>query len=619
MTEKNTVLRKAVFPFIIFAFTIIKGLIFYSDLHLGAFYVPMSFITAGILAVIWIVISPFSDRAARVVLFVLYALVSVLMLFDAVYNAYVAKLPSVVQIGMAGQLTDVWSTILNLVRWKHILLTIDLPLWASYAAVRGTFAAKAERRFPDFTAKIKSASIKKKYVAIASLCVLLVCVLTVMLYPGYRAEYIENELIVYHTMDIAHALHGEEERIVDKSEYVSPDDSSSEYFGLAEGYNLVVIQVEALQNFVIGAVYNGQEITPNLNSLINYDSFYFDRWYYQIGGGNTADAEFAVNNSLFAPEAEAAYVKYTSNTYHGLPYLLKDAGYSGAHVYHNYVGSFWNRESAYPYQGFDDFTSLEDLEETDMFAMGLSDKEMYRQSMETIITYEEPFYCFYITVSSHHPYALPLKDREIVLLPEDEETLFGFYMQAANYADRAIGELIAQFKEAGLYDHTMFVIYGDHYALSNSDANNYTKVSELLGHDYTIFDMFNVPMIMHVPGCGYTEKVSTSSGHIDALPTMLCLLGLKNDKTVMFGHNVLTLPDGGGFVCEQTHVSIGSFISDSVFYHKPHNNIRTNYSVYEFGTMIKQNPDDYESLSEEAEKRIKDCAALLSKDDILLD
>lgn len=38
----------------------------------------------------------------------------------------------------------------------------------------------------------------------------------------------------------------------------------NEYFGAAKGKNLIYIQVESLENFVIGQKINGQEITPNL-------------------------------------------------------------------------------------------------------------------------------------------------------------------------------------------------------------------------------------------------------------------------------------------------------------------------------------------------------------------
>lgn len=251
-----------------------------------------------------------------------------------------------------------------------------------------------------------------------------------------------------------------------------------------------------------------------------------------------------------------------------------------------------------------------------MFPMGLSDKEFFRQSIEKMSAYTEPFYSFMITLSSHYPFAIPLKDREITLDPEDEGTLFGLYITSMNYTDRAIGQFINELKEAGLYDNSIIVIYGDHYALTNTSAENSSRVADMLGRSYTIFDVFNVPLIIHIPGAGRTEVIETAGGHLDVLPTLLCLLGIDNDKTVMFGQNLLTAEEG--FVCEQTHMAIGSFISDSVFFKKPSNNIKTNYDAYEYGTMVRLDPDDFEEECNYAAERIADCASLLADNDILL-
>lgn len=48
----------------------------------------------------------------------------------------------------------------------------------------------------------------------------------------------------------------------------------NEYLGMAKGKNLIYIQVESLENFVIGKTVNGKEITPNLNKLVQ-KSLYF--------------------------------------------------------------------------------------------------------------------------------------------------------------------------------------------------------------------------------------------------------------------------------------------------------------------------------------------------------
>ena len=116
---------------------------------------------------------------------------------------------------------------------------------------------------------------------------------------------------------------------------------------IGKGKNLIVIQLEAFQDFVINAEYNGQEITPNLNKLIDSDSIYFDNYFSNTGKGNTADAEFTSLNSIYPLINGEIYRLYEENTFNGLPWLLREQGYR-AFAVHGFEGEFWNRESAYP-------------------------------------------------------------------------------------------------------------------------------------------------------------------------------------------------------------------------------------------------------------------------------
>lgn len=598
---------------------IFKSKLFYSGLRLSTFPLPLSLATGGLLLLFFLISSALYPKHARTVLNVIYTLASVFMAVDAVYYAYVHKLPSVALLGMIWMIDGVSATVSDLITISHVLLIADLPFLLLYHINRDLIEVKLMRsRIAGVYGKFREAALSRTKAFAVGLPLCAVVAGYVALYPDFEPEYMLNELFCYHTVDIADTLstHGRE-REVDKSQYTEPDWSDSEFYGLAEGRNVFIIQVEAMQNFVIGEDYEGQVLTPNLNALIENDSFYFDNYYYQIGGGNTSDAEFTVNNSLFAPSNDAAYVKYPTNTYYGLPHLLKDNGYSGAHVFHGYIPEYWNRQAAYPAQGFDSFTSLNDMEQTDMFEMGLSDMEMFRQSMEEIKTYEEPFYAFYITLSSHYPYAIPPKDREIELKEENVGKLFGLYLQSINYTDRAIGYFIELLKEAGLYENSIIVIYGDHYALTNTVHEIADPVSELLDRPYSLYDVFSVPLIIHIPGMEQTKTISTAGGHIDVLPTLLPLLGIHNDKAVMFGQNLLEAESG--IVCQQTHMAIGSFISDEVFFQKPNNNIKANYDAYAYDTYEQLDPDLFKEDSEWCEERIADCAALLERNDVMLD
>ncbi|MCQ2420808.1 MAG: LTA synthase family protein, partial [Clostridia bacterium] len=380
------------------------------------------------------------------------------------------------------------------------------------------------------------------------------------------------------------------------------DAEISPYWGLAAGRNVITIQVEALQNFVLGAYYNGQELTPNLNKMLLNDTIYFDHYYYQIGGGNTADAEFAVNNSLYAPETEAAYSAYPFNDYYSMATLLKDNGYKSATAFHGFKADFWSRNIAYPGQGYDAYLSGDDYfaNPTETTGLGITDGEFFRKSVEYMKTQKTPFYAFLITLSSHYSFDMKPQFISLEVAPEDEGTLFANYMRSIHYVDQAFGMLLDELKAAGLYANSVLTIYGDHFALPVYNADCKRLVTALTGRNYTYAQHFNVPLIIHIPGSGVTETCSNIGGHIDVMPTLLHLLGLENRKGVMLGYNILTTTDGAVF--EQTHLARGSFFWGNTMYMFPFSGIAMNAEAYALDTGEKLNAGDFVAKADEGRR-----------------
>ncbi|WDC83692.1 hypothetical protein PL321_14080 [Caloramator sp. mosi_1] len=85
-----------------------------------------------------------------------------------------------------------------------------------------------------------------------------------------------------------------------------------------KGKNLIVVQLEAFQGFLLNKKIDGIEITPNLNKLAK-ESLVFDNCFYQTAYGGTSDAEFLMNNSLLPIREGAVYYQYAGNNYEALP------------------------------------------------------------------------------------------------------------------------------------------------------------------------------------------------------------------------------------------------------------------------------------------------------------
>lgn len=590
---------------------------FYDYIGIGRFTPVMCAATLAIIMSFYFIIMRLTHLNPVIFLKLLYTVVCIFLFLDRVYFSYLHKMPSFAAAKMANQLTDIPGMLLQLITIDHAVYIIDLPLWLlfnidfkeysfSKLAIKGA-ADRVIRYAQRFTA------------VFVALCIVFVG--GTLLRDDFQLSYLKNEIITYHTSDALNLIFGKSAGSnIDALKYVSASagtEKASPYYGIASGRNVITIQVEALQSFVIGLIYNGQEVTPNLNALIAGESFYFSNYYYQVGGGNTADAEFTVNNSLYAPLNEAAYVKYEQNDFYGMPKLLKDNGYSGAYAFHGYKGDFWNREKAYVNQGFDNFTSEKDFNITESFNMGLSDAQFFEQSIKRLVTYEQPFYAFMITLSSHYPYVIPENLRELAILPEDAGTLASDYLQAIHYLDASLGLFINDLKAAGLYENSIISIYGDHYAIPSSDAPSYRMMSRILGHPYYEEDIFKVPFIVNIPGSDINETIETIGGHVDNLPTMLYLLGIENKKSVMFGQNLLTAKTG--IVYEETHMARGSFISDDIIFYCPDNGILINAVALDRRTGKLVPAKGYNDDITAAKKGFSDCDALLRNNKVVID
>ena len=341
-------------------------------------------------------------------------------------------------------------------------------------------------------------------------------------------------------------------------------------FGLAKGKNLIVIQVEALQNFVLDAHYNGKEITPVLNRLAKDSSLYFDHYYMQIGAGNTSDAEFATNNSLYGTPKSYTYEIYKDNAFRGLPWLLMEKGYSTIAM-HGYRGDFWSRDVMYPSQGFQAFVDADGFLDRGLpTAWGINDEEFFKQAVQYLKLEKQPFYSLLVTLSSHTPFELPPEFEKlgnIRIKKEHRGTRFGNYLSAISYTDHALGVFLEKLKEAGLYENSVIAIYGDHFGLSISDDRNEELMEEFLGKPYRFDTMANIPLIIHMPAAApglLPRVISAAGGQLDFLPTIAYLMGFEKLDTLYIGNNLLT--EKSGFVIQDRYAPPGSFLTNTMAY-----------------------------------------------------
>jgi len=337
--------------------------------------------------------------------------------------------------------------------------------------------------------------------------------------------------------------------------------------GAAKGKNLIIIQMESFQNFLIDLKIDGKEITPNMNKLAR-ESLYFPNFFQNVGQGNTSDAEFVVNTSFYIPPRGAATQHYADRVLPSLPRLMQSQGYDTA-TFHTNVVEFWNRGELYKALGFNRYYDKAFFGEDDKLFFGASDDALYTKTAAELKKMHEtgkPFYTQVISMSAHHPFTIPEEKYRMTLPERYEGTFVGDYIRAQNYADDALGKFIEQLKKDGIWDDSLVVVYGDHLGLPIYSLDNKDKelMQEIYGREYTSADMINIPLMIHGKGLEPAVKEQVG-GQIDLLPTIANLLGAPLDDQLHFGQDLLNHADSN-LLPERYYLPSGTFINNTTMY-----------------------------------------------------
>lgn len=309
----------------------------------------------------------------------------------------------------------------------------------------------------------------------------------------------------------------------------------NKYKGLFKGKNLIFIETESLENFVVNRKINGQEITPVLNKLIK-NGIYFNNFHEQVFNGTSSDAMLLSNTSVFPIRKGVTFYRFPYNTYNSMPVLMESLGYKSIACEPD-RGSYWNWETALTSFGFDKCLDSADYKMDDVVGMGLSDASFLRQVGDVVLKQKSPFYMFMVTQTTHTPYSLPYKLRELELPSTINSTKMGGYLQSLHYTDKNIGLFLDKLDKAGILDNTVVVLYGDHEGMHKfypSEVNLAKPVQ-----DWWNDNGGEVPFVIYSKG--YKGEVKeTIGGEIDILPTVSYLMGVpeKQYSDTAMGRNL---------------------------------------------------------------------------------
>ncbi|MED3563720.1 LTA synthase family protein, partial [Bacillus xiapuensis] len=315
--------------------------------------------------------------------------------------------------------------------------------------------------------------------------------------------------------------------------------------GIAKDKNLIIVQLESVQNFFINLKINGKEVTPNLNKMVR-DSYYFPHFYSQVGKGNTSDAEFITNTSIYPLGDVPMSAAVKGKAVPSFPKMLQKNGYHTATFHANSV-SFWNRNQLYESLGFTEYYDKKYFGTNDIISHGVSDEIMYKKTTQKLLEFKQngkKFYADIIALSSHFPFMLPKSKLAYTIdLPKEYENSFvGNYIKSVSYADYAFGKFIEDLKQEGLYKDSVIVVYSDHQGLQMKSEQDKQLVQKIFGRKYDlVLDHLNIPLIMKISTVEKAKRIPTIGGLVDVYPTVANLLGLDLRKQFVFGNDLLNV------------------------------------------------------------------------------
>jgi phosphoglycerol transferase MdoB-like AlkP superfamily enzyme len=308
--------------------------------------------------------------------------------------------------------------------------------------------------------------------------------------------------------------------------------------GVARGANVLLIQVEALQGFVLDLRVNNQEVTPFMNAWHRDEGLDYREIADQSAEGRTSDAEYLALQSNYPLASGALAFRRADNEFFSLAHVLKEAGYR-TYSAHPFERGFWNRAKLHPRYGFEASTLGRDFAPGLNTGWGLADGPFFAQALAKIEELPEPWFAFLITLSLHHPYSDFPDELKSLDLADLEGSDVGNWLHAMHYFDQSLRLFVASLRANGKLERSLIVVYGDHDARFNYEER--PALLALLGLEASRSDLTlhldKVPLLVRLPGADSPRRgvMTDVGGQVDIAPSILWALGLDIPTTFQ-GH-----------------------------------------------------------------------------------
>ncbi|MCA1730791.1 MAG: sulfatase-like hydrolase/transferase [Actinobacteria bacterium] len=320
-----------------------------------------------------------------------------------------------------------------------------------------------------------------------------------------------------------------------------------------EKRNVVLVHLESTRARSVTPYNEDLNTTPFLDELSKESSLLVEQAH--VGSiPRSLMSSISVNCGIQPPPRLGEESDPTGVPVPCLASLLKDQGYStaffssNADEYVKYATSSWGYQEAFAPPGPGVPDQFQDrIMDTQKYAhtsdYGYEEGIMLEPSENWLEGHkDEPIMAEYLMNTGHDNYQCLNTSYGSEDFSNDD--LLNHYLNCMRLQDIFLQNLIDQYKELGLYDNTIFVLFGDH-------GEGMGEHGRFMHGDTIWEEGLSVPLIIHAPGMFEDgERAKSLSNFTDILPTVLDMLGydvrdgeypgysllhpLPEDRTLMF-------------------------------------------------------------------------------------
>ncbi|MCC6721008.1 MAG: LTA synthase family protein [Bacteroidia bacterium] len=294
--------------------------------------------------------------------------------------------------------------------------------------------------------------------------------------------------------------------------------------------NIFIIILESFgKEYCFPNISNTVYYTPFLSELALRSEFYSKAY---SNGTRSVDAIPAILEGVpKLTKSDFMYSNYIKNITPGFAFYLNKIGYS-CNFYHGGINGTLGFEAFLKSRGWNYYGKNQYIGKKEDYDgnWGIYDGPYLNYVKNEVNKYQKPFVTVVFTLSSHHPYKLPVE------YIDSFKKINKPIHRTVKYVDNCLRNFFKSIKNEEWYNNTLFIITADH------SAENFTKQYN------TINGKYEVPLLVYEPLKNKSDTINKIIQHIDILPLALSKSGyngriftigtfLKKDAVKMSFHN----------------------------------------------------------------------------------